>query len=159
MKLKIISDLKVAEEFIKNDPEAWDRVSEDGNKKEDFIITENPYFWWVGCYAKGKGMVGLFWLHHINNTTIQIHINVKKEHREKYAYECGESILKFFQKELKGYDKIIAEIPVIYPDVYYYAKKFGFVDEGVNRASYKKNNKIIDQYRLGITRSEVNKWV
>lgn len=159
MKLKEIKDLELIRQFIVEDSELWDRVSEDGNKKEDFKLFENPLFWWVGCYAKGIGLVGLFWFHHVNNTTIQIHAHVKKEHRDTYSYVCGVGILNYFYNELSQYSKLIAEIPTIYTDVYKYTKKFGFADEGINRMSYEKNGNIVDQYRLGTTRKEVKAWL
>lgn len=159
MKLKEIKELDLVENFIKDDPELWDRISEDGNKKDDFKILPNPYFWWIGCYSKKGVLVGIFWLHHINNVTIQLHAHVKKEYRKDYAYQCGREILKYFIKEFKNYEKMIAEIPEIYPDVIKFTLKFGFKEEGVNRLSYKKNNKIVNQCRYGITKKEVMIWL
>jgi len=159
LKLKEIKNLDLVETFIKDDPELWERVSEDGNKKEDFRIVYNPMFWWIGCYNKKGIIVGVFWMHHINNTTIQVHAHVRKEYRLDYAFECGKNMIKYFLNEFKMYDKMIAEIPEIYKDVIHFTLKFGFKEEGINRLSYKKDNKVINQHRFGITRKEASKWL
>ena len=51
-------------------------------------------------------------------------------------------------------NKLIAEIPVWYPDVYHFSLKNGLTDEGINRSSILKNGEFIDQHRLGITKEE-----
>jgi RimJ/RimL family protein N-acetyltransferase len=155
VKLKELKNLRLIEQFITEDNELWERVSEDGNKKENFKLSENPYFWWVGCFNKKGVLVGLFWLHHINNASVQIHAHVKKEFREEYSVKCGKEMIKYFVKNFKFYNKLIAEIPVIYKDVIKFTLKFGFKFEGTNRKSVLKNGELLDQNRYGLLKSEV----
>jgi len=156
MKLKEIKDLDLVRRFIVEDEELWERVSEDSSTKESFIIKENPYFWWIGCYNENSVLVGFFWLHHINDVCLQIHAHVKKEYRKDYAYECGKGVIEYFVNKMpKNYQKLVAEIPVIYPDVIKFTEKFGFVFEGVNKLSCRKNKKVIDQNRYGLIRSDI----
>lgn len=155
MKLKEIKNLDLVEKFISDDPELWDRISEDGQKKEEFKLSPNPYFWWIGCFNKRGVLVGIFWLHHLSNVSLQIHIHIKKEYRKDFAYECGREIIKYFVKNFKSYKKLIAEIPVINADVIKFTQKFGFKFEGINRLSVEKNGNIIDQNRYGLIRSEI----
>jgi RimJ/RimL family protein N-acetyltransferase len=152
---KHLENLKIVEKFITEDDELWNRISEDGNKKEDFKLQENHYFWWIGCFNKRGVLVGLFWLHHVNNSSIQIHAHVKKEYREEYSFKCGKEIIKYFAKNFKSYNKLIAEIPVIYQDVIKFTLKFGFKFEGTNRKSVLKNGELLDQNRYGLLKSEV----
>lgn len=160
MRFKEIKDLKKVEKFIKQDDELWDRISEDGNKKEEFILIENPLFWWIGCFNEEEKLVGIFWMHHVNGISLQIHAHVKKEFRGEYAYKCGKGMLKYFANEMPdNYLKLIAEIPEMYQDVIHFTLKFGFKEEGINRLSYKKNKKILNQYRFGITRNEAKAWL
>jgi len=161
VKLKELNDFDLIRNFIVSDNELWNRVSEDGNNKEDFIISENPFFWWIGCYSKSDVLVGIFWMHQTSsNICLQVHAHVKKEHREQHAYECGENTLIYFVEKMpKKYVKLIAEIPEIYQDVIHFTLKFGMKKEGVNRLSYKKDDKIIDQCRFGITREEAKLWL
>ena len=87
-----------------------------------------------------------------------IHAHILKEHR-KHALEAGTAIIGWFINEVHSdFKKLVAEIPVTYPDVYHYTKKFGFQDEGINRKSIMKKGQLVDQYRLGLTREEALLW-
>lgn len=160
--LKEIDDLEVIREIL-IEPEMWDRISEDGQKKEDFIISDNPAFIWVGVFSRGnitrdRKLIGIFFLHALNKTTLQIHAHIKKEFRKEFAKRAGKEIISYFVNET-DFEKLLAEIPVVYQDVYHYTKSFGFIDEGINRQSFLKKGKVIDQYRLGLTRKEAKKWL
>lgn len=140
------------------DESIWDRSCEDGQSQENFMLPSSDD--WVWCLFKDEDVnIGAFCIHPVNNTTVKVHIHVLGQYREKQAYECGVMIISWFANSApKNINKMIAEIPVIYPDVYHYTKKFGFSDEGLNRESHTKNGKIHDQYMLGITRSEAQTW-
>ena len=68
---------------------------------------------------------------------------------------CGRFYELAVQEAPRQYEKLNAEIPFIYPEVYHFTKNFGFQDEGINRLSISKNGLLVDQWRLGITRQEV----
>ena len=68
---------------------------------------------------------------------------------------------KFYQwvLEIKTINKVISIIPENQKKVYNFAKKVGFIDEGVNRHSYKRDGNIYDQWYLGITRNEIEDYL
>ncbi len=138
---------------ILKDPEIFDRIAEDGVTYQDFRIS----FDGTQCYMLIESddmIIGVWCLYPANSSTLNIHCNILKDYRV-YAKEAGKLIVKWFAEESPSqYIKLNAEIPVIYPDVYFFTKKFGFLDEGINRQSICKNGDIIDQWRLGLTKNE-----
>lgn len=129
-----------------------DRISEDNAELE---INVNKEAWIL--MSENDQNIGIYCLHPLNSVTLQIHAHVLPEFR-RFAYQTGVEILTWFLDNVK-YDKIVAEIPKLYPDVYYFTKKFGFQDEGINRQSHKKYGKLHDTWYLGITRSEVKEFL
>ncbi len=155
IEFKEITDKKVIKSILFN---MWDRISEDGQESDGFEFDNKPEYLWLGIYSKDDGLIGMFFLHPLNQTTLQIHIHIIEKYRSKYAYESGSKIIEWFA-ENDDYNKLIAEIPVIFQDVYFFTRKFGFIVEGINRESYTKNGKIHGQYRLGLTKKEADKWL
>lgn len=142
MKLERIYDVAVCRAVVDH---LWDDVSEDG--AEHFfpdVISE----YWIGVYE--DGLSGMYRIHPLNGTTWQIHALMVKRENSKLS---GRMILEWCYNE--GIEKLIAEIPVIYENVYKFTKGQGFIDEGINRKSFKKNGEIVDCYRLGITQEEI----
>lgn len=124
----------------------WDEISEDDAPVyHPDVINE----YWVGIYD--DGLIGIYRIHPLNSICFQIHAFMM----DRTKKESGKVILQWCVHNIEDMQKLIAEIPVIYQNVYYYTKKQGFKDEGINRKSFMKNDKLHDQYRLGITRSEI----
>lgn len=143
---------------ILKDPEIFARISEDGIMPEEYSTPFDGNQCYMMIYV-GDDPIGVWRLHPLNSTTLMIHCNILKDHRE-YAVGAGRLIVEWFAKESpEQYKKLNAEIPVIYPDVYHFTKKFGFQDEGINRDSIKKNGEIVSQWKLGLTRDEALRWV
>jgi len=144
-------------EAILKDPEIFGRVAEDGHDLESFEIDMSS-----NCFMlieKDSKIIGVWCIYPVNKTTLNIHCNILKEHRE-HGKESGRLILKWFAEESpEQYQKLNAEIPVIYTAVYHFTKNFGFQDEGINRKSISKEGQLVDQYRLGITREEVKNGI
>ncbi len=144
-------DERLVEEFIRS-PDIWATVAEDGQEPEDFKADVDSECW-LAIFA-GDDFIGLFNLHATNTVTTAIHAHVLPEFRRKYSVKAGRVALKWVIDN-SDYQKIIAEIPVIYPNVKRFAQAFSFVMEGCNRKSYLKNGDIIDQWIYGITRHEL----
>jgi hypothetical protein len=138
-------DFDLVDSIIK-DPELFGRISEDGVDPDTYEVSAGSVYYLI---YKGDELAGVWDLHHVNSVTVQIHANILKQHRD-CAMEAGWLIVDVFDKS--RYQKMIAEIPFMYPDVYHYTKKFGFLDEGVNRLSIMKQGRIISQWRLGLTK-------
>jgi hypothetical protein len=127
------------------DKELYDRISDDYTAKAEF----NPFnYSWLGWF-EGKICKGLLQIHEENAIVLVIHINIMKKYRDN-AFEIGNGLLRHLEKTCpERFVKINVKIPVIFPDVVRYAEKNGFVKEGTDRQSYKKNGKIIDRVMLG----------
>ena len=140
-------------DHILKSPELFDRIAEDGISPEEYEVPFDGH----QCYMKilnDDQLIGVWNLYPVNRSTLNIHCNILEDHREHGKY-AGRLILEWFVDDCpKQYEKLNAEVPVIYPEVYHFTKGFGFSDEGINRQSIMKGGVLVDQYRLGITKAE-----
>ena len=144
--------------LILKDPELFDRIAEDGHLTAGYEIPFDGH----QCYMmimKDDSAIGVWNLYPLNTASLNIHCNILKEYRQ-HGKEAGRLIVEWFVNDCPAqYQKLNAEIPVIYPEVYHFTKGFGFSDEGTNRKSIIKDGELVDQYRLGLTRSEAKSFL
>ena len=153
--LKIADCVEEVDEILR-DPEIFARIAEDDSENYVTPFDEHQCYMMV---MKDKEPIGVWNLYPVNSSTLNIHCNILKEHRE-HGDVAAILILSWFLTDCpKQYQKLNAEIPKIYPEVYYYTKKYGFQDEGINRQSILKNGELVDQWRLGITKEEVKNFL
>lgn len=139
-------------DLILRDPELFARIAEDGVDNYETPFDGHQRYMMI---MKGDEPIGVWNLYPLNTVTLNIHCNILEAHRE-HGKIAGRLILDWFVNECPGqYQKLNAEIPMVYPEVYHFTKGFGFQDEGINRLSISKNGLLVDQWRLGITRQEV----
>ncbi len=125
----------------------WDAVASDNVPvKEDWEIRRD------GEYIAGKvsdHLIGVA-VHHDVDGVAQIHFQVLPEYRKDYAKTFLGVFLDYLFDELR-YEKVIAEIPAIYPNVLVFALKNGFSITGVADHTFKKNgiNHAVYQVALG----------
>lgn len=153
MMFKLVRAEAVEEvEVIIKEPEIFERIAEDGHELNNYTISMD------NCYMLMKyddKTIGVWCLYPANRSTLNIHCNILEEHRH-HGKESAKLILEWFVNECpEQYQKLNAEIPMIYPEVYHYTKHQGMRDEGINRLSIRKQGQLVDQWRLGITRDEV----
>lgn len=159
MILKICEDREYIASVL-TDEEMWERISDDTQYVEDFLVDSIKANWMFIKFTTADGPIGVYCLHPLNGTTWKIHAHILEPFREKYAVEAGKAMMEWMAMNLpQSVLKINAEIPVIFKDVYKFALKHGFQDEGINRKSFRIHGEIVDQYRLGITREELYSWV
>ena len=140
---------------ILSNKELFDRVSDDSVEYGSFIPSNDCVY--LGMYHKDL-LIGFWWIIPDNSITIDVHCNILKEHR----HLSGEMVMDFYNfviNEFKDTQKLICKIPVNFVDVYEFTKKHGFIDEGLDRQSIKKNGKILDRHILGMTIQEIKQWV
>lgn len=143
---------------ILKDPEIFARIAEDGIEPWEYDTPIDGNQCYMMIYADDMP-IGVWNLYPDGTSTLNIHCNILKPYRV-HAMEAGRLIVDWFAYEAPGqYLKLNAQIPVIYPDVYHFTKKFGFKDEGINRSSILKAGKIVDQWRLGLTRDEAREFL
>lgn len=155
--LKKAETIEEVEQILK-DPEIFDRIAEDGHLTEDYEIPFDDHQCYMMLMLEEQA-IGVWNLHPLNMVTLGIHCNIIKKYR-KHKKEAGRLIVDWFVNDCPiQYQKLNAEIPVVYPEVYHFTKKFGFSDEGINRLSIVKNGELVDQYRLGLTREEAKRFL
>lgn len=125
----------------------WDDISED-NAPPFVPDVINEY--WVGIFSDGR-LAGCYRIHQVTSVCYQIHAFMI----DRADKSSGMVVLKWAVENIEDMQKLIADIPACYPNVYHFTKKQGFSDEGINRQSFTKNGKIHDMHRLGVTREEI----
>ena len=108
---------------------------------------------WMLFY-EGNEIVGLFNFHKITRICWEMHPMVFKKFRLKYARDCIKWAFRWFMGH-----KLIVRIPENRPELLNFAKKSGFVREGINRESLMQNGAIINIIHLGITKDEINSYL
>ncbi len=137
------------------DQELFERVAEDHMSREGFVLPtkKNEAYFMI---LDDDQPIGFWVIYPQNGTSLGIHCNIMKQHRKR-GKKAAKAVLQWFIDECPDkYLKLNAEIPTCYPEVYHFTKGFGFVDEGINRKSIMKKGELLDQWRLGITRKEVD---
>ena len=132
-------------------PELFDCISED--TVDDYypnVVDE----YWVLMITESDLIAGCYRLNQVNARTYEIHAFIIPEFRNAYSKLSGRAILKWCLENL-DMDKLVANIPAKYKQVYHFTKSQGFKDEGFNRSSFLKDGKLIGQYRLGITKDDI----
>lgn len=153
MKLIQINDADLIKSII-TDPELWERLKEDGINTDDYEPILGFGDLYLGAYVDDL-LIGLFSYHKQNGSTISIHANILQKYRKQYAKEAGRLAIAYFAFDTHDtIQKLIAEIPVIYKDVYHFSLNNGLIKEGINRKSILKNGELVDTYMLGITKQE-----
>lgn len=144
-KLKVITR---EDAFNYCDDELFDRISEkDVDLSPDIFCTGEC----VGIFNDAE-LIGFWFVVQINQSTFEIHINMKKEHR-KYNKNTGKDFCSFMFN-FPQVNKLVAYIPVIYPEVIKYTKNHGFEQEGYLNEHFPKDSGFIDCLMLGLTRTK-----
>lgn len=144
--LSVISDVAFHPEIICD-------LLEDGQTIADCGFDTNK-----DCYLSvtNKGiLIAVYSLKPLTKTTIEIHPMVIPEYR-KHGNESIRSVFEWILNNCnKSVKKVTAQFPSKSKNIERFAIHNGFKIEGVNRLSFMKNNKLVDQTMVGITRVEI----
>ena len=133
-------------------PDIWETIAEDGQSPDDFEPDVN-----ADCYMMciARKLVGFYVLRPINSVTLDIHAQILPEYRRAYSVDSAQAILEWFNTECPDkYQKLVCDIPEIYPNVRDFCLKVGFKHEGFSVKSYRKNGKIVGRWLLGYVRQQ-----
>lgn len=151
MKVDVTNDMVLVKEMA---ADVWDRMSEDGTDIDDFLPYNCVTSGWLLC-SEGDDNVGVILIHNNNTTAVEIHPYVMPE----FAGSGSEMMMGFFKWFIdnvpKRVNKVNVKIPFAHKSVYNFAKKLGFIDEGIDRQSFTKDGEISDRWSLGLTRDEI----
>lgn len=129
-------------------PEIWERCADDLTDKW-YPRTDNTVYLLV---IEGNDLIGIIEIDGTTSIEMTIHPYLLKKKRHK-GREMMRLFFEFFLK--MDYMKVAAIIPICYQQVFNFATKLGFKLEGIKRQSAIKQGKILDQWVIGITRSEI----
>ena len=74
---------------ILSDTELFNRVSDDGTEYKDF---EMPNHLYLGVFNNDE-LIGFYWLHSDNSTTLNVHCNILEDHR----IHAKKSVFAFYE--------------------------------------------------------------
>ena len=135
--------------------EVWDSIAEDGQEKGLFEVDLNKNIF-LAINSGSTTCLGIYILHVFNGCTLQIHANMLPEHRKAFATDSGKKVLEWFRDNgPEKYQKLIAQIPSLYPHVYHFTLNRGFSDEGLIKNAYRKKGKLFDIHVLGLSRNSL----
>jgi len=153
-KLKLVqtTDMAVVKSII-SDSDIWEQASQDGVSIDTYTPSNNSMCAWLLC-SLGGDIIGLIYVHHDTNCALLAHPYLLKKHVTK-GREMMKLLFKWFDTLPSTVCKLNVSIPSSRRIAYNFAKKVGFKDEGINRASIIKDGVVCDQYLLGLTREEI----
>ena len=139
-------DLKDATAIITH-PEIYPFVTDDGSvPRETFKLPEGVMT--IVCYDPKPVACSIFYPN--NTCTLEIHTQTLPEARRR-SFVYGRAMLAWIWENTDA-QKIIASIPADNRKALLYTLKLGFEIEGINRSSFLRNGKLLDQTYLGIRR-------
>jgi len=134
------------------DEELAKRICDDYTDHGSVFLPPDSFYF---GFFLGDRCIGFVQLSPDTAVTYSIHINIISDHRD-IALDCAKMFYRFALDTFSpNFQKLIAKVPVTFPDVYRFAKKCGFEDEGLDRKSILRGGDLIDRHILGITREEM----
>lgn len=131
-------------------PSILPHITDDGTTMLTNLI--NPNLFWITVYDRDE-LLGMFLSHPHNTATYESHTCLLPNAYGPRAVEAAHEYIKWMFR-WTACQKLITNVPEYNKLALRFARKVGGVLEGVNRSSYLKNDILMDQYVLGITKEE-----
>ena len=149
--IRIADDMTLVKDMAEK---VWGSMSEDGVIIDNFEPYNSTASVWL-IYSENDVDIGMLFINNDSTTAISFHPYIMPEHKGSGRGMVSEFFSWFIENIPAKVNKINVKVPIIHKTVYNFAKKVGFIDEGVDRMSYTKNGEVCDRYALGLTRSEI----
>lgn len=151
MRIERTWDRELVEAIITH-PAIYGVISDDGapDQSECSIPNLNRIY---ALLVEDGGVGGCYLVWPQNSFTLEIHTCLLPNCRGKKAAKAARLVLDWVFSNT-ACEKLITQVPAFNRAALIYARRAGLKDEGVNRASFKKDGVMHDQYLLGITRAE-----
>lgn len=144
-------DMQLVRELATHDS-VWPHISDDGCDRESYQPIDHPSIYWL-LAIEGPDVLGAYMVIPENTATYRIHVFMLPSAYGPKAHKAGSEVLRWIFKHTPA-RKLSAQISEKNALAYRYAKRAGFVDEGINRRSLLKDGVLLNQRILGITREE-----
>lgn len=129
-------------------PDIWERlVSDHSPAKEQWRPNLNDSV--IALAGRIPELIGIATYIKSSPIVYRAHFQVLPEYRKEYALDFALSSVEWM-KENTSAEKLVAEIPEYHPNVIGFAHKTGFVVEGINTQSIKKDGKLYNQFYMGL---------
>ena len=131
---------------VLKEPRIWETISDDGQSSDKFVIDVEAEDYYFLAAAKDNVCVGIYIIHPFNSCTLEVHANILPEYRKECAKISCQMALKWvYENTPEKYQKLMARIPEIYPEVYHFTLHQGFNDEGRLVKGYRKDGNLCDR--------------
>lgn len=127
-------------------------VKQDGGRQ----VIDFDHDYWLLFSEEGEPMC-LVSFSPRSSICLEAHPFMLKEYRLKFARLCVGAAFTWFTN--MGFHKMVVEVPENMPALVNFAKRFGFIEEGINRESLKKDGEIFNRVCLGITAPEMTDYI
>ena len=134
-------------------PEIFATIGEDDAEMLDWFPDVETEAWLE--VVIGNELIGVYNITAVNHICAEIHAQILPEHRKMHSKESGRLALKWIIDNEPQYQKVIANIPTLFPNVIKFTMNCCFQYEGTNRLAYLKNDELHDIIMLGITKQEI----
>jgi len=98
---------------------------------------------WLRCDRKGV-CVGLLMATPKSPLNLRVHICIPKKYRPNCLI-IGKAFMHFLEKKKGSFLKLSTTMPAQYGNAVEFAKRLGFTVEGIDKLSYKKDDKVYDR--------------
>lgn len=135
-------------------PDLIDDLLEDGQGIRDCSF-DAEYDSHLEIRLDNGELIGVYLLQPKSKTVIDMHPMILPEYRN-HSKESMNHVFKWILDNCsKHVHKVVAQFPSKSKHIERFAIQSGFKKEGVNRLSFMKNNRLIDQTMVGITMQEI----
>lgn len=155
--MALTSDMHTIREIMIQ-PSVWDRLTEDGMGKENYMPEMTKKRGWL-MVKDDDSPIGAIIIDTETSTSISIHPYLIGDKRA-LGRDMMQKFYEWFLENIKDtVIKINVKVPKCHKIVYNFAKNVGFKYEGTTRQGFRKYGKIHDQWNLGITRDEIQEYL
>lgn len=156
MKIRVTrtTDIDLIKSIVSN-PESFATRAEDGLSITEMSPTVGPSIYWMLLISEEDGQEpevrGLAIGSHLTHTVLDFHIIVLPQYwRSPLNAKLAALAVKYMLTHSTA-AKVVATVPVTFQPVIRFLQRIGFKREGINRVSFRKNGKLVDQIYLGFT--------
>ncbi len=139
------------------DPELWDRISEDDEESKNWQPPLAEQNHWVGFYLK-SALIAVMFVHPESASCGQVHISVLHAYRHRCSGDVAFAGMEYLLHDTT-YWKFQAVIAAKFPKIMEYVSDIGFEFEGIKVQSFLKNSEYIDQHVFGITQLGIERYL
>lgn len=134
-------------------PRLWAAISEDGSVAIEDYSPDLTHIIALALIGEEDKLHGFLIGRPFTDSVIEVHIAIDPDlwgHKDNV--QLGSLGCRWLFEEYPDCIKLVAAIPTTDVQVLRYAQRVGFQREGVNKASFRRNGEVLDQFYVGLKR-------